>query len=134
MVNEESVKDNIRKVRLEMGLTQLEMSLNLGISRTSYRKLERQGTAVINPKVYKISELSGVPVSTIITGEEETSENLLREVADTQERIKAVREDYENRLSEKQAKIDELLATLSDKEYIIESQRKIISFLESRQG
>ena len=129
MISEATVKENIRTIREEAGLTQKETALRMGISRTSYRKLEKKGTALISQQVYRFSEVTGATVERILLGEDNLSETELR-LENCEERIRAQREAYEEKLAEKDAKILEKEQLIAELRSIIDSQKTIIAFME----
>ena len=132
MISEATVKENIRTIREASSLTQKETALRMGISRTSYRKLERSGTAVISPQLYKFASVTGSSLERILLGEEAGRE--LRQTADMEELLKAQRLDYEEKLAEKNAKINEKEMLIKELRDIIESQKNIIAFMEKHAG
>ena len=54
-----SIKENIRKIRKSKGLTQEEMAHRMGISLTAYRDLEKGATGIVNSNISKIAEITG---------------------------------------------------------------------------
>ena len=63
-----SIKDNIRKIRKAHKLTQEEMALQLGISITAYRDLEKGNTSILNGNVVKMAELLDTPTEELVLG------------------------------------------------------------------
>ena len=130
MISEATVKENIRTIREEAGLTQKETALRMGISRTSFRKLEKAGTSVISPQVYRFAQVTDVPMERIILGDEALSQKSLMQEKNYEERLRAQRDDYEERLSAKDAKIREKEQLIDELRSIIDSQKTIIAFME----
>lgn len=130
MFSDLKVKENIERIRKEAGLSQQEMALRLGMSRTAYRKMEKGKTAILNSKLYAFCEETGVGIEEVLFGQDWTSSSAFRETAQAEERLKAQREDYESRLEELRTKISELNGLLEEKNGIISSQKGIIDFFE----
>ena len=132
MVTDISVKENIRLLRKREGLSQKEMAQKIGVSRTSYRKLEKEDTTIINEKIYRIASSFGIPVEAILFGEDFSGSeaDAWNEVADLGEQLSTLRKDYEERLEQKDQKIREQAAHIDDLNAIIQSQKNIIAFLE----
>ncbi len=63
-----SIKENIAKLRKSYGLTQTEMAARLGMSRTAYRNLENGKTHLISENIDKISELLEMSPEEIVLG------------------------------------------------------------------
>lgn len=132
MASNASVKKNIRIVRNRLGLSQEQMGVKLGMSRTSYRKLESGETTLIHSGVFKIAELAAVPAETLLSGDlaNPGGTALLQASDNADEKLRTLREDYEARLAAKDEKIAELGRSLADKSALIDSQKSIIALLE----
>ncbi len=63
-----SIKDNIRRIRKSRKLTQEDMAHKLGISLTAYRDLERGNTSVMNGNVMRIASLLDTSTEEIVLG------------------------------------------------------------------
>ena len=63
-----TIKENIRKIRKARKMTQEEMALQLGISITAYRDLEKGSTSILNSNVYRIADLLDTPAEEIVLG------------------------------------------------------------------
>lgn len=109
-MDKKTVKENVRKTRKEIGLTQAEMAGLLNMSRTAYRNFEKGNTEVFSKHISKIAEISGKTEEEIVLGyaPDRNSSYFLREVADCRESMKQLRAEYEKRLKEK----DRLINTL----------------------
>lgn len=125
-MDSDSVKKNIQKVRKEMGLTQKEMAEKLGISRTAYRNLEKGETRVYSDHITKMAELAGKEEEEVVLGftPSQYDEDQLREISNYEQRLQALRDDYENKLSDLRDKLrskDELIASLQSNVRALES-------------
>ena len=130
MLSDGSVRENIARIRKAAGLSQQEMALRLGMSRTAYRKLEKGKTAILNAKLSVCCEETGVSIEELLYGPEWTSSPAFMEAADAEEKLRTLREDYEARLDGLRAKIRELEGLVEDKNGIISAQKGIIDFFE----
>ncbi|MCM1176507.1 MAG: helix-turn-helix domain-containing protein [Bacteroidales bacterium] len=63
-----SVKENIRKIRRASGLSQSDMADRLGLSRTAYNNLEQGDTKLINGKVEQIAEIFNTTSEELVLG------------------------------------------------------------------
>lgn len=132
MASNASVKKNIRIVRNRLGLSQEQMGVKLGMSRTSYRKLESGETTLIHSGVFKIAELASISPEVLLTEDLSVpdGEAVLCASDNADEKLRTLREDYEARLAAKDEKIAELGRSLADKSALIDSQKSIIALLE----
>ena len=63
-----SIKENIRRIRKNRRLTQEDMAHKLGISITAYRDLERGSTAIMNSNIDRIAEHLDTSSEEIVLG------------------------------------------------------------------
>lgn len=126
-----SVKKNILKTRKDLGLTQKEMADKLGISRTAYRNLEKGETKVYSNHISAMARLSGKKEEELVLGyvPKESEEQHLKEMNNLATQMKIMQEQYE-------ARIQELLAKLAEKDELIEflksnirSQQSMLDYL-----
>ena len=62
------IKENIIRIRNEKGFSQDEMANLLGISRNSYRSIEKGSTNVISRRLGEIAHLLGVSEEELALG------------------------------------------------------------------
>jgi transcriptional regulator with XRE-family HTH domain len=67
-MDEQSVKENIKRVRKELKLTQLEMAERVGLSRNAYISLESGPTRILNDAVEKVAVIADMPLNELVTG------------------------------------------------------------------
>lgn len=108
MIDERSIKANIRRIRERMGLTQEAIAQELDIESSTYWRLEEGTTQVINRNVYRIARLADIAVEDLVVGDEVSRK--LRDADDSQEKLEALRAFYEKKLQEK----DELVTNLNN--------------------
>lgn len=121
-----SIKDNIRKIRKARKLTQEEMALQLGMSLTAYRDLEKGNTSIINSNLHKIASLLDTPTEEIVLGYRPSQ----MEGAD----LKEVQQEYSARISVLERRIGDLEKLTHSLEETIRSKNEIISMLKKRLG
>jgi transcriptional regulator with XRE-family HTH domain len=121
-----SIKDNIRKIRKARRLTQEEMALQLGMSLTAYRDLEKGSTSILNSNLHKIASLLDTPTEEIVLGYRPSQ----MEGAD----LKEVQQEYSDRISVLERRIGDLEKLTHSLEETIRSKNEIISMLKKRLG
>ena len=121
-----SIKDNIRKIRKAHKLTQEEVALQLGISITAYRDLEKGNTSILNGNVLKMAELLDTPTEELVLG--------YRPSQIESSNLQEVHAEYSNRIEVLERRIMDLEKLVSSKEEIILGKNEIISMLKKRLG
>ena len=116
-----SIKENICRIRKQLGLTQEETAHRLGISLTAYRDLEKGSTSIINSNIYKMAEITGTSTEELVLGYSPTP-NI--------NNVKEMQIEYGNRINSLQARISDLEKIISLQEDTIESKNEIISMLK----
>lgn len=119
-----SIKDNLQRLRKQKKLTQEEMAARLDISLTAYRDIERGNTSIINNKVLKIPELLDTSIEEIVLGYEPSP-------ADS-ETLKETRYEYSRRTEMLEKRISDLEKLVDSCEEIIRSKNEIIDMLKRR--
>ena len=95
-----SIKDNIRRIRKSRKLTQEDMAHKLGISLTAYRDLERGNTSVMNGNVMRIASLLDTSTEEIVLG--------YRPSQMAGEALEDVREEYSTRVTTLERRVADL--------------------------
>ena len=119
-----SIKDNIRKIRKARKLTQEDMAHKLGISLTAYRDLEKGNTAILNGNIPKIASLLDTPTEEIVLGyfPAQTDDKDIREI----------REEYSGKINVLEKRIADMEKLIRIQEEHIASKNEIISMLKKR--
>ena len=120
---------NIRKIRIEMGLTQSEMAERMGVGRSTYCNLEYGRTSLFSKALVRFAEVCGKKVLEIISGRSE--EELLRDEKNFDEIHQALVDDYERRIEALQKELNGLQALLDERDRTIAAQEKTIGTQES---
>lgn len=67
-MDDQSIKENIRRKRKSMGISQESMAENLGVANSTYWEIESGATSILNPNLTKIAEVLGCSVAEIVCG------------------------------------------------------------------
>ena len=116
-----SIKDNIRRIRKEHGLTQEEMAHRLGISLTAYRDLEKGNTNIVNCNVIRLAHLLNTSTEELVLG--------YRPVRIPEENLREMTDEYTSRIVELEKEVEYLRKLVRSQEEIIETKNQIIEML-----
>lgn len=100
-MNNESVKKSILKLREDKGLTQEQVAVMMGVSRTSYQKIETGSTKLISDNVFKIADAMGTTPEEVVLGYLPIPEegSILKDYRDMAEsRYNRMMDEYERRI------------------------------------
>lgn len=115
-----SIKENIRKIRKSKGLTQEEMAHRMGISLTAYRDLEKGATGIVNSNISKIAEITGISTAEVL-GYSEQSQTVT---------VNDVKAEYNSRIETMQTRINDLEKIVASLEALIKVKDEVISMLK----
>lgn len=121
-MNNNSIKENIRRIRKRTGLTQEEMALRLGISLTAYRDLEKGATNIVNSNIPKIAEITGVTTEEVLGYSAMPDESKLHDVT----------AEYGIQMESLQTRINDLEKIVGSLEEIILVKNEIIAMLKKK--
>lgn len=121
-----TIKENIRKIRKARKMTQEEMALQLGISITAYRDLEKGGTSILNSNVYRIADLLDTPAEEIVLGYRPSQAEGVS--------LREMQQEYSGRVEILKRRIMDLEKLVASHEETIHSKNEIISMLKKRLG
>lgn len=105
-MDERILKNHIRRVREDLGLTQEEFAMELGIDTSTYWRLEDGKTRLISRYLYKIAEHAKMTVADLVAGRD--VERILEESAGLRDKLDSQRAYYEQKLAERDATIANL--------------------------
>ena len=125
-MDNKSIKDNIRRIRMARKITQEEMADRLGISPTAYRDFEKGGTTIINNNVMKFADLLDTTTEEIVLGYRPTQIEGAT--------LEDIRSEYGTRISVLDRRIEDLENLVKAKEETIATQKEIIKMLKKRRG
>ena len=121
-----TIKENIRKIRKARKMTQEEMALQLGISITAYRDLEKGSTSILNSNVYRIADLLDTPAEEIVLGYRPSQAEGVS--------LQEMQQEYSGRVEILKRRIMDLEKLVASHEETIHSKNEIISMLKKRLG
>lgn len=134
-MDNESIKQNILKIRLEHNLSQEEMALILGVARNTYRNIEKGKTKMISDTVMKLAEWSGKTPEEITLGYYPSEPGSTR-LKDAREhfnnRIKALTEEYETKVDALTEEIRLLKDLVKEKDDNIRTLKSMVALIENR--
>lgn len=119
-----SIKDNIRKIRKARKLTQEAIALQMGISLTAYRDLEKGDTAIVNGNLMKIAALLDTPPEEIVLGYRPAQTEGIN--------IQKMQEEYSGKIDTLLKRISDLEKLVNSQEETIQSKNEIISMLKKK--
>ncbi len=117
-----SIKDNIRRIRKSRKMTQEEMAHRLGISLTAYRDLERGNTSVVNGNIMRIAELFDTSTEEIVLG--------YRPAQIHNDVLEDVKEEYNTKVRNLERRVKDLEQLAESLKETIESKNEIILMLK----
>ncbi len=115
-MDNQSIKNNIYKLRRDKGMSQEEVANLMDISLTSYRKIEKGETNLISERITQLAEALGITEQELLWGYNPNPSQ-----AQMQAEIQRLRQTVE----EKSEQIELLKKALSDKEEIIRLYRSL---------
>lgn len=104
-MNNNTVKENITKIRKGNGLSQAVMAEKLGISRTAYRNIENGDTKLISDNLARIAEIFGLSSEEIMLGYAPSQEN--------SRKLQEMQQTYSTRHSEAIGKYEDEIRRLN---------------------
>ena len=107
-------------------MTQEEMALQLGISITAYRDLEKGSTSILNSNVYRIADLLDTPAEEIVLGYRPSQAEGVA--------LREMQQEYSGRVEILKRRIMDLEKLVASHEETIHSKNEIISMLKKRLG
>lgn len=134
-MDDSTIKNNLRKKRNDLGLTQTEMASRLEISLNAYRKLESGSTRIINEHVGKFAKEAGVSLSELVNGFDPVPQDsgYIDELKDSYDRqIREMQAEYRQELARVVEDNRNLRIRMADKEANMDMKDKLIGYLEKR--
>jgi len=130
-MDNDSIKKRIAGLRLSRGLKQKDIANAMGISRNSYRAIEKGDTRILFDKLEDLSRCLGCSEEELILGyvPQEMSPLELAASDNHAKQLHDMAQDYENRLEEMREKLrekEDMIRALKD---ACDSKEEIISLL-----
>ena len=135
-MDNESIKQNILKIRLEHNLSQEEMADILGVARNTYRNIEKGKTKMISDTVMKLAEWAGKTPEEVTLGyyPSEPGSARLRDAREHfNNRVKALTEEYETKMDALTKEIQLLKDLVKEKDDNIRTLKSMVALLEKKQ-
>ena len=129
-MDNESIKKNIMKLRLEHNLSQGDMADALGVARNTYRSVEKGNTRMISDTVLEVAKWAGITPEEVVLGFK-PDEAISQRLKDA--RVKGLTEEYEARLDGLRKEIDLLKDLIKEKDDNIRNLKSLIALLEKGQ-
>ena len=134
-MDEQSMKDNIRKARMRKGLSQQEVADALEITRVAYANLEKGRVRIVNEHISALASLLGISLEELLLGyypEKDAAQKLLEAESEYDARFKKLRDEYDGRMDGKSAELAALRELAATQKKTIDTQESIIQMLRSR--
>ncbi len=103
-MNNNTVKENITRIRKGHGLSQAVMAEKLGISRTAYRNIEKGDTRLISESLDRIAEVFSLSPEEIVLGYTPSQES--------SKKLQEMQQAYSSRYTETIGKYEEEILKL----------------------
>ena len=132
-MDNDSIKNNVFKLRQERNMSQREVAEALGISRNAYRGIEMGKTMLISEKVFLLAEWAGVTPEEIVLGfaPSKDSSRMLKDARERfNTRVKELVDEYENKLGDARKENEFLKERLQEKEDYITTLKSMLAFLQ----
>ena len=130
MMDETTIRENLKSTRLSQGLTQAEMAESIGISVTAYQKIESGRTRILNTNFSTCAEALGLSLTELVNG--------FVPVREAESVISDVKESYGLKMKVQERRyLDEirhLKDVIRDKEETLSTQKILIDQLMNRLG
>ncbi|MGN1210969.1 MAG: helix-turn-helix transcriptional regulator [Candidatus Cryptobacteroides sp.] len=118
-----SIKENISRRRKELGLSQSDVAEKIGLSRNSYRNIEKGTTRLISDVATLIADALDTTLEDLLLGSTPYEERNLMHLGETYEEYPAI-------LDSKEQTIRSLKELLDSKDEIIRYQDEMIKMLK----
>ena len=117
-----SIKQNIRKIRKSKKYTQEEMAYKMGMSLTAYRDLEKGETSIVNANLQKIANLLETTTEELVLG--------YRPVQMEGPGLEDIKDEYVGKVSVLEKRITDLEKLVTSLEETISTKNEIITMLK----
>lgn len=132
-MDNESIKKNIMMLRLERDLSQIKMAEALGISRNSYRNVEKGKTRMISDTVLKVAEWAGLTPEEVVLGYKpsEAGSAMLKDAREQfNNRVKNLTDEYEEKLAVLRNENGMLKERIKDLEGYVQTLKSMTALLQ----
>jgi len=126
-MDNDSIRQNIRELRLRKGLSKVEMADRLDIDRCTYGKIESGGAQLINKHLPGIATILGVSVSELVNGYE-PDKDAIKTIAMLEERRKSLSQ----RIEELNRIIEDLRGQIAKDDALISAKDDLLAFYRDK--
>lgn len=134
-MDNESIKRNLMRIRLEHNLSQEAMADILGIARNTYRNIEKGKTRLLSETIMKVAEWAGLTPEEVTLGyfPSESGDARLRDAREEyNNRVRDLTDEYEARLEAMMKEILLLKDLVKEKDDNIRNLKSMVALLENR--
>lgn len=134
-MNNDTVKKNLETIRLSNKLSQEDMANALGITRNTYRNIEKGKTKLISDTIMRVAEWAEISPEEVVLGYAPVKDrdSVLKETRERlNRRIKTLTDEYEAKLERQRSEIELLKELIKEKNDNIRSLKSWIAILEKK--
>lgn len=132
ILDESTMRGNLRKARVARGLTQAEVADFLNISVTAYQKIESGKTRIINEHYLRCAELFGVSAAELVNGYEpmRSTSSIFSDLKQSYgDKMIELEKHYIGEIQLRELEIRRLTESIKDKDHLISTQQLLIERL-----
>lgn len=132
ILDESTMRGNLRKARVARGLTQAEVADFLKISVTAYQKIESGKTRIINEHYLRCAELFGVSAAELVNGYEpmRNTSSIFSDLKQSYgDKMIELEKHYIGEIQLRELEIRRLTEAIKDKDHLISTQQLLIERL-----
>ena len=136
-MDETTIRENLKNLRMAQGLTQAEIAESIGISVTAYQKIESGRTRILNNNFSKCAEALGLSLTELVNGfmPVKDAESVITDVRENYGlRMRVQEKGYLAEIKHRDNEIRRLKDVVKDKEETIATQKILIDQLMNRLG
>ena len=136
MINNESIKKNISRLRYLAKVSQTEMADRLKVNRNTYRNIEKGKTRFINEHLVPIARELGVDSEELVIGyrpgDPEADPILQEKMVEYDNQVSSIIESYERKTEDDKKRIIRLEKRIAELESSLRDKADLISFLKEK--
>ena len=134
-MDNDSIKKNLLRLRLERNMSQEDMAEVLGVARNTYRSIEKGKTHLISDTILKVADWAGVEPEEVVLGYM-PMEKGTQKLKDARERfnlrVKNITDEYEGKLELLRNENTMLKDLLKEKDENVRTLKSMVALLEKK--
>ena len=137
ILDESTLRENLKKARTVNGYTQAEIAESLEISVTAYQNIESGKTRILNRNYSRCAGKLGLSLSELVNGFKpiKDAEAALNDVKESYGlKMRVLEQGYAREIQNREREIERLKERIKDKDDTIASQKLLIDELMGRLG